>query len=438
MKIDWKNDDGVALIWASLIMLLLVFFAALVIDTGFMVVTRGQLQTAADAAALAGAQVIRQSEDDARDKAAEIGLLNSAAGVMLQLDANAANSADGDIVVGTYDSSTRTFTPTTTSPNAVMVNARRTEASANGAVQLIMADMMNSTFVDADIQAYAVATVGAGFGAGVIALNEDEPCSFDIKGTAGSLIVDGGVIYVNSDDASAACHSGKPYLDADGVYSAGGFDNGFEEQVNYDGPLYPGSNPIADPLAELPEPVYDPASSLGTVNVTSGDIVNIGPGYYDGGITMHNGELNLTPGVYILDGAGLDINGGTLNAEGVIFYIAGGPVDIRGNMLGEITPPDEELYGYPGSPDITPYADSGVSIFQGRTNTSDSRILGTATMDLEGTMYFPVAEIEIGGNSTSFGNGLIADTILAHGNGTLTINYLGQFNNLGGTVSLVE
>jgi len=37
--------------------------------------------------------------------------------------------------------------------------------------------------------------------------------------------------------------------------------------------------------------------------------------------TLHNGTLNLDPGLYCIDGD-ITINGGTIVAEGVTFYLA--------------------------------------------------------------------------------------------------------------------
>lgn len=51
-----KNEDGQALILVTLLMVVLLGFAALVVDLGTLYVTKAKLQNAADAAALAGAQ----------------------------------------------------------------------------------------------------------------------------------------------------------------------------------------------------------------------------------------------------------------------------------------------------------------------------------------------------------------------------------------------
>jgi hypothetical protein len=436
--ITTNGNEGIALIWASLVMFALMLFAVLVINTGYMVVTRGQLQTTADAAALAGARFVQTDQALARGKATYFGLANRAAAVHIQLDPNVGNSVHGDIVLGRYDMDDRIFTPDLDNPNAVMVNARRTDASLNESVLMPLL-MPNANTNNIDIAASAIARVQGGFGAGVIALNEDQPCSLDLDGSAGSLNVDNGAIYVNSDDPEAVCHSGKPDVGAEGIYTAGDFDKNFEKQANYDGDMYPDSDPIPDPLADLPAPFYDTDADLGTVHNNGGGTMDLIPGYYSGGITQQNGTLNLAPGIYILDGAGLNYTGGTLNAEGVMFYVVGGPIDIRGDGIVNITAPDSIAHPpHPASADITPYEESAVAIFQARNNTTPSRVLGLGDLSISGTMYFPVALLEVGGTSTNFSNGLIADTIWLHGDTELDIDYQGHFGTLPARVFLVE
>ncbi|MGB2937918.1 MAG: hypothetical protein WBD05_06940, partial [Phycisphaerae bacterium] len=196
----------------------------------------------------------------------------------------------------------------------------------------------------------------------------------------------------------------------------------FTGELNTDAP------PIPDPLAALTAPTWNPANDSGTISVTGGETVNLEPGFYSGGISANNGVVTLAPGIYILDGEGLNITGNTIfTAEGVMFYITGtgtSCLDLTGTGDIRITPPDPDLYIYT-DPQVNAY--EGVSIFQDRTNTNDARIIGTSLLDLEGTLYFPKAHIELGGTGDGFGNQLIANTVEVGGTGTITINYDGRF-----------
>lgn len=438
MKLKFEYRRGVVLIWVAILMLVFAGFLGLSIDMGFMVWTAQKMQVGADAAALAGAHEIRNDIVVARQAAVDIGAANTAAADPILIQPNVGNAIGGEVVVGVFNRGTRTFTPTEDAPNAVRVTTRRNAASLGGSVDRLFGSGFG--FPTFDVERTAIAMIHGGLGAGVIALNETEQCGFDVRGTAGVLSVDGGVIYVNSNHDNGACHAGKPTIEAAEIYVSGEADKNWDKQVNYDGEVIPGATPIPDPLYPLPEPFYDVAADKGTVWIDGGLITNETPGYFSGGITVRNGSLTLAPGVYILDGAGLDVNGGDLIGPGVTFYIIGtGYVDIRGNGIIDLTHPDEDLYGpYPASPDISSYEEFGVIFFQAYDNTNPSRILGTATVNIDGVYYFPDAHLEIGGTSDNFGTGLIADTIEAHGDGLLQINYEDQFGILPRNVFLVE
>ena len=59
--------DGSAVIFVAVSLLLLLMFAALAIDVGHLYVVRTELQNAADAGALAGAQVLYDDPTDPND-----------------------------------------------------------------------------------------------------------------------------------------------------------------------------------------------------------------------------------------------------------------------------------------------------------------------------------------------------------------------------------
>jgi Flp pilus assembly protein TadG len=411
---------GTVLIWVALCLLLLVGFVGLASDTGLVMLAGNELQNASDAAALAGAQFVRSDQDLARQMASDIGLANETANTNVVLALNGGNAADGDIVVGYYDRDERTFTPTTDAPNAVKVVARRT-ADAHGAVPLVFGPTFNVN--DANVVRSAIAMVGGGTGAGLIALCGDCPCALRVSGTV-DVSVNDGDIQVNSDDDCAVCGNGNPVIDTPNLNINGG--NCFNGGVGVTGDINTGSSTVPDPLAFLPDPSWNSGDDLGSINVTGGT-QTFQPGFYSGGINLNGGSTTFAPGIYVVDGAGLDI-GGNANvfAEETMFFIIGsGNVNINGTGSIHITPPSSGIY-------------EGVTFFQARDNSNESVIIGTGSLDLQGTLYFPNAPVEIGGTGDGIGNQLIAYTIWLHGNGDLTINYDGSFPAPGNTVFLVE
>lgn len=446
-----RRDSGIAFLWTAVTVLVLVGFVGLAVDTAFLWYVAHQLQNAADAASLAGAQLVREDIAEARAASREVAGANAAAREIVQCGLNEPNLPDGDIVVGFFDRGSRTFTPSEETPrNAVRVVARRTQGSIGGPVPLLF--MRAFGFERADVQRDAVAMVQGGVGAGIVILDPAAPCSFDVRGTSGELIISGGAIAVDSSHATAACHAGQPSVTAEELMVVGGTSKNFLDKVDFEGDLYQIDEPVGDPLAGLLEPSWDPAGDRGKIEGANGESRTFSPGYYSQGLVLRNGDVTLEPGIYVLDGAGLDVNGGNLYAEGVMFYVVdstpGDPVkssvDLRGNGIVRISPPDLELhtpttdyttpdYGY-----YSAYEHGAVSIFQARNNTNPSRVLGTSSFSAEGTMYFPSAHLEIGGESQTFSNGLIANTLLAHGDGQLVIDYDDRFPRIPRRVFIVE
>ena len=424
------EQEGIACIWVVLTILVIIGVVGLSIDMGHLAVVGQQLQIGADAAALAGAQHVRTDIVAARAAAVNLGLANWAAGSPIELMSNDVNAADGDIVVGRFDSDTGTFDPDATALNAVKVVARRTDTSLGGPVSLLFGPAFG---VDtANMARSAIAMIGGGTGSGLIVLADGEECALEVWGSV-EVDVDNGAVQVNSTDDCASCFQGTMSILADEINSVGGICTTGVPTLPPE--LNTPVDPVPDPLAFLPEPTWDAANDLGTVAVTGGENVTCLPGYYSGGISINNGTMTLEPGIYILDGVGLEVTGSAdFFAEGVMIFITGtGHLDLAGGGVVRMTPPDPELYSYP---DVDTY--EGVTIFQARDNTNPSRIIGTTLMDLQGTYYFPSNHVAAGGNATKLGNQLVVYTLDLFGNGRLTINYDGSFPAPGSRVFLVR
>ncbi|QWV95105.1 Tad domain-containing protein [Geomonas oryzisoli] len=126
-KIRRRDQKGFALVYIALMIVVLVGFVSLAVDLGYIYVAKGQLQNAADAAALAGASMNLSDSLTVRAKAKQFAAINKAAGDPVVI-------TDSDITIGHWDAATSSFT--TSSPiNAVKVVARRTEAGASAAEQ---------------------------------------------------------------------------------------------------------------------------------------------------------------------------------------------------------------------------------------------------------------------------------------------------------------
>jgi Flp pilus assembly protein TadG len=142
-----RGSRGVATILVvGIVAVFLIFFLVVGIDFAYIYVVRGQMQNAADAAALAGAALIADPQDvvqfDARDEAIEFAGKNTAAGETVVVVTNNSNSlSDGnDITVGFWDGST--YTRGGEPVNAIEVKTRRTEESPGGPVGLFFGKLV--------------------------------------------------------------------------------------------------------------------------------------------------------------------------------------------------------------------------------------------------------------------------------------------------------
>jgi len=132
-----KRRRGAVLAMVLVALIVLLGCAALSIDVGLAILAKQQLQTAADAAALAGITTLQSSLDDslASQAAVTTAAANTILGKALTLDASV------DVAVGAWIDSTKTIKPfdhtggVTAVPDgvvAVKVTARRTTGSPTG------------------------------------------------------------------------------------------------------------------------------------------------------------------------------------------------------------------------------------------------------------------------------------------------------------------
>jgi Flp pilus assembly protein TadG len=464
-----RKRRGTILILVAILMLILILFIGLSLDAARIVLVGIQLQNTADAAALAGARIVRVDPEAARLKTYDFAYLNNAHGQPVTLEYSS-DTNTGDIILGKWDSSTRTFTPTDLGPNAVKAVARKNEEHTNGSIPLLFGPIVD--VFTADFQKHAIAKPDMGLGAGLIALAEDG-VGVLLQGSLDVEIEPDGVIYlgaagiqINSNDPDEALkvtgNIGEIIVDEINFDDGGG---SYDKHGDLDGIPQSDDGDIPDPLKFLqsvkPNPADYPnwAADGNTVKITEG-IHEFEPGYYPGGFSLTGGDTTLQPGVYILGGGndgngGLDIAGNAnFHAKGVMFFITeGGNVEINGNGIieahaidywnpystvfsdpppGSTSPP----YEYPVQFDTANY--KGILFFQDNLDLETAKINGTADLNLKGTLYFPENTVYLSGESANFGTQYIGHRFEIEGNGALGIGYDGRFMEASIRAYLVE
>lgn len=175
-----KNERGAALVFIAVGLVVLLALAGLAIDLGYMYVAKGQLQNAADSAALAGAGRLDGTNSfaqySARNAAVSFAQKNTAAGESVAISSNLSNSqnSSNDVTVGNWNGITRTYIAGGTPVNAVEVRTRRTGsanevegqamgASIGGPVSLFFGKTFGFPKMGASATAVAAKAPSAGF-----------------------------------------------------------------------------------------------------------------------------------------------------------------------------------------------------------------------------------------------------------------------------------
>ena len=411
-----RNESGQALILFALGLAVLLGMAALTIDVGLAYVARRDMQNAADAAALAGADAILEGQSSvlatnaARDLALQNGYDGAAADVTVTINippTSGPHSGDSDFV----------------------------EVVIEHPIDAVMARAVGKNSFD--IAARAVAGIDrTPKPYSIITLSGTDCQSMQFGGQVNLTIADAGTL-TNSECAADAFSTNGTINVASSANDVVGGWNMIGGSANVDLPPSRAGH-FDDPLAGVPAPTPTsaPVQICPTFNGQPGTVI-LQPGVYDctidpagqwglqfepgdyyitGGIVINGGgDVTFGAGLYFLQGQGLIITGNsTVIGDGVTFYIDEGQVTLTGNGDTQLTAPTSGTY-------------EGIAIFQNRTLTSTVDMSGGATADGWGAVYAAGAQIHLVGNTGSTLHQFISDTFLMNGNSTITIDYFDGF-----------
>jgi hypothetical protein len=401
--------------------------AAMTIDVGLAYVARRDMQNAADAAALAGADVILEGQSSvlaanaARELALQNGYDNAAADVTVTINippTSGPHSGDSDFV----------------------------EVIIEHPIDAVMARAVGKTSFD--IAARAVAGIdNTPKPYSIITLSETACQSMQFNGQVDLSIIDAGTLTNSECTFDAFSTNGTINVATSANHVVGGWNiTGGSGDVSlppsraghFDDPLIgvPVPTPISEPVQTCP--TY--GGSPGTVTLQPGVYnctidppgqwgLQFEPGdyYITGGIILNGGgDVTFGSGLYFLQGEGLIITGnGVVTGDGVTFYIDEGEVTLTGTSDTELTAPTSGPY-------------EGIVIFQNRTLTTTVNMSGDAIAGGWGAVYAAGAQIRLVGNTGSTLHQFISDTFLMEGNSTITIDFFDGFSVAVPVMSLVE
>ena len=363
--------------------------AALAVDTGLMYGARSELQSAADASALAGASALLSGNTIVQDRVLEYAGLNAIGGVPL-------SNPEVTMTIGNWEGVQRTFLPLTGSetvtPNAVRVVGTRNQLALLFAKSL----GMQTT----NIARGATAILGSGVCAGVWGLDgifgdgNVQTDSYDIGegGYGGSN--------VNPNGDLCSCQDITLNGDVD-IYGDAMYGDG--HALNANGNAYNVWGITDEHSCDIVVPSFDIADAAvnndnGTIGLTDRNRDPFGGSQWDFVVTG-NDNLTLAGGTYYFTSALVD-GQATLTITGPTVIFISGPAEFTGGGITNVSqvPGDLVIYAT-GSPLVL----SGTSGFFGAViaPTSDIQLVGTSdfygillgnTLDMDGTTNIHVEE----------------------------------------------
>jgi hypothetical protein len=419
-----KSESGQMVPLVAGALFVIMGLAAMVVDLGFLYATRRNMQTAADAAAVAGANALGQA-------------CGTNAGCNCDSQASCA-AAGADVATlngytsGSLPNASTTVTvgnPRTPPPNPI--NGIFVQASVSEAVPTFF--MRAVGFPTVNVGATAIA------GYSPTPLCMEALCggsqTINLSGSA-SINAPNCAIEDESSNSDGLNLSGGATLTAGSIGLVSNTWTGNGGGGVTPTPQYPVAA-VPDPLSSLvpPAPCSSsggctgaPCNSLTTsghgYSVSSTPSGPINPGVYCGGIAVsgNNTVLTLNPGTYILVGQnGNLVSSGSMVGNGVTFYdtysstASYNGIQLSGSSSTNLSAPS------PGASVGVP----GVLFWQDKTapnaSSQTSHISGSAGAVLQGDLYFPTSELDFSGGSSTDPEGatIIACTINVSGNAFL-------------------
>jgi Flp pilus assembly protein TadG len=385
----FRDESGQALVFVAVAMAVILGFAGLVVDVGQLHYAQSRLQAAADAAAVAGALEITYcggtSNCSAMQAAAQKALVeNGLAGSTLVTQCATGAGSGLTLIVNN-------------GPCAAGSAANDPNYGNTNYVEAIVSESQPTFFVKAlgipsmKITARAEAAVG------------NFPFCIDTLGPSGTTFqVNGGTltaacgILVNSTGSRAFVANGAT-ITASIIDISGG------DQITGSVSPTPITNApsIPNPLSRVPTPTVGSCTYSTNYLVTGPATLN--PGTYCGGITVNSGVATFNPGLYILEGAGLQVNGGGITGNnGVTFYFQTGSALFNGSYSINLVAPTTGTY-------------AGILFFQNPSDASPATINGGPGSVFQGALDFPDAALQLNGGNVAAYTIVVSQSVQMNG-----------------------
>jgi Flp pilus assembly protein TadG len=387
-----RDQSGSYVIISALLMPVLAGMAGLGTEVGWWYYKHKNMQSAADSGAVSAATAL-------------------VAGGNLTSEANAITAGYG------YPNAVNNVTVTVNQPPKTgnyTSNLQAIEVVVSQPQPRLLSSLFGSNPVLITARAVALPNFGTGC---VLALNSSASPAVNVSGSNQLNLVKCN-LYSNSSASPSLNVSGSASVSANQVGVVG--DVSGASNITATNGIRTHMAAVADPYANVTPP-SEPSCTNAKITVNANGKTNsLNPGCYSGSITVNAGAtLNLSPGIYYLDGANLSVAGNaTITGSGVTLVFTGsgsswGTASIGSNAIVDLTAP-------------TTGATKGIVMYGDRNMPAGTafNLTGGGTQNFGGAIYLPKANLSFsGGNGTSTScTKIIADTLTFSGTSNLQVN----------------
>ena len=381
----WRSNQGGVAILVAVSLMMLLGFAALGSDVVFAMYTQRQMEAAASSAAMAGAVALATGhpanyKTEVSAVATSSGFTNLVSSVTITVNSppasgpNTSNASAVEVII-TQPQNLPLFGMFISGP--LSVSGRAVAIAGSSASDCVLA-------LDASYTTSSAPAVVDGNGAS-ITLNQ---CGMASNASGpGALAVTGGAVL----NTSVVSLVGTDTVNNGGTITA---TNGVKTL----------QTPVSDPYSGVAVPTFtaghcdygslpnSPDSVLGYTNPT------LSPGVYCGGLTIGSGgTVNLSPGVYIIDGGSFSPGGGTtVTGTGVTIVLTGSGSNFATVSIGNGSTITLSAPTTGPTAGLVFFADPAAPV-----NTYTSSIQGGSVVNLTGALYFPTQTLDYGNGSSA-------------------------------------
>ena len=345
-RVHQEGERGQVLPIVALAVVMLLGAAGMAVDTGYLRYMARVQQSAADSAAIAGANELAYPAAN---------------------DVQAAARADAASNGFTHDGANITVTVNTPPASGTYAgNANAVEVIVSATHGMFFERVLGVAAKSVSTRAVAVFGTANGAGNCIYALNSDIDMNSSTINAPSCGIISNGIMNLNSDNITAA-------------------SIGAVGSISVNSSTFPEASPshaiaAIDPCPAIAGCAYLAANPPATTPCNYSNLnlnsvtTTLNPGVYCQSVNMNSSTVTFNPGLYVFTN-GLNSNSTTLNGSGVTFYNLGSSYNCN-SCTFNLTAPSTGNY-------------AGILFFQPPVNTSSANFNSSGGAGIQGAIYLP-------------------------------------------------